>query len=102
MAFFLEFTTGARHPLSLVHTVPLPIFDCGEPEAEVFGDYILVTERHESMGRSALSVVSWKTGKATEVSRTFESVQCHPNFEQSSTALSTGGTSEGFGDRPGQ
>ena len=79
-ASFLEFKTGARHPLSLVHPVVLPIhpiFDCEKPEVEVLGDYILVTAIHEMLDRSAFSVVSWKTGSATQVSGTFH---CHPNF----------------------
>ncbi|KAI9453029.1 hypothetical protein BJY52DRAFT_1400384 [Lactarius psammicola] len=73
-ASFFEFTTGAPHPLSLVHTVPLPFlpaFDCRKPEVEVFGDYLLVTmvsDQHpESWGRSTFAVVSWKTGRATQL-----------------------------------
>jgi hypothetical protein len=72
VAVFLEFTTGAPHPLSLVPTVTLP----RDPDLNIFGDYILVTEEYEyeSQGRSAFSVVSWKTGTYTQVSGTFEPI----------------------------
>ncbi|KAF8268714.1 hypothetical protein EI94DRAFT_1120556 [Lactarius quietus] len=59
-AAFLEFTTGAPHPLSLVPTVALMLQ--GEPEAKVFGDYLLLTSNCASCGWSAFSVVSWKIG----------------------------------------
>ena len=83
MAFFLEFTTGARHPLSLVPSVSLP----RQPEVEVFGDYILVTAEYELFGWSIFSVVSWKTGTITRVSATSEQLQRHQNFEQKLIAL---------------
>ncbi|KAH9070660.1 hypothetical protein EDB83DRAFT_355001 [Lactarius deliciosus] len=74
-ASFFEFTTGARHPLSLVDGVPLrfpPISDLRKPKVEVFGDYLLVTtvsdsDLIESCGRNTFLVVSWKTGRATEL-----------------------------------
>ncbi|KAH9041290.1 hypothetical protein EDB85DRAFT_1469861 [Lactarius pseudohatsudake] len=74
-ASFFEFTTGARHPLSLVDGVPLrfpPISDLRKPKVEVFGDYLLVTtvsdsDIFESCGRNTFVVVSWKTGRATEL-----------------------------------
>ncbi|KAH8997766.1 hypothetical protein EDB86DRAFT_2912977 [Lactarius hatsudake] len=74
-ASFFEFTTGARHPLSLVDGVPLPfppISDFRKPKVEVFGDYLLVTtvsdsDLIESYGRNTFSVVSWKTGRATRL-----------------------------------
>ncbi|KAI9453030.1 hypothetical protein BJY52DRAFT_870083 [Lactarius psammicola] len=61
MISFFEFTTGARHPLSLVDTVPLPISSCEhrKPEVEVLGDYILISVNGAC---SVLFVVSWKTG----------------------------------------
>ncbi|KAH9161564.1 hypothetical protein EDB89DRAFT_715732 [Lactarius sanguifluus] len=74
-ASFFEFTTGARHPLSLVDGVPLPfppISDLRKPKVEVLGDYLLVTtvsdsDLIESCGRNTFSVVSWKTGRATQL-----------------------------------
>ncbi|KAH9019301.1 hypothetical protein EDB83DRAFT_162954 [Lactarius deliciosus] len=74
-ASFFEFTTGARHPLSLVDGVPLPFPptpDIRKPKVEVFGDYLLVTtvsdsDFIESCGRNTFSVVSWKTGRATQL-----------------------------------
>ncbi|KAH9059091.1 hypothetical protein EDB87DRAFT_828506 [Lactarius vividus] len=74
-ASFFQFTTGARHPLSLMHSVPLPsppILDFRKPQVEVFRDYLLVTsvfdsDFTESWGRNTFSVVSWKTGRATEL-----------------------------------
>ncbi|KAF8268715.1 hypothetical protein EI94DRAFT_1120864 [Lactarius quietus] len=62
VASFLEFTTGARHPLSLVPSVSLP----SKPEVEVFGDYILVTAVYGLFNNGIFSVVSWKTGTYTE------------------------------------
>lgn len=69
-ASFLEFTTGARHPLSLVPTVSFRIFTlsgCRKPDVEVFGDYILVTAVYKLWGRSTFSVISWKTGTVTRL-----------------------------------
>ncbi|KAI9444499.1 hypothetical protein H4582DRAFT_821619 [Lactarius indigo] len=69
-ASFLEFTTGSCHPLALVHTVSLPvhpIFDCRKPEIEVLGDHILVTAVHEILAYSTFSVISWKTGRVTQL-----------------------------------
>ncbi|KAH8986138.1 hypothetical protein EDB92DRAFT_1288317 [Lactarius akahatsu] len=69
-ASFLEFTTGSCHPLALVHTVSLPVhpvFDCRKPEVEVLGDYILVIAVHEVLGHSTFSVISWKTGRVTQL-----------------------------------
>ncbi|KAH8982308.1 hypothetical protein EDB86DRAFT_2971167 [Lactarius hatsudake] len=69
-ASFLEFTTGSCHPLALAHTVSLPVhpvFDCRKPEVEVLGDYILVTAVHEVLGHSTFSVISWKTGRVTQL-----------------------------------
>ena len=83
---FLEFTTGARHPLSSANTVHLP----KKPEVEVFGDCILVTAEDEPPGSSVFSVVSWKTGTYTQVSNTslgtFVTFQYRLNAEQSSIA----------------
>ena len=70
VAIFLEFTTGATHPLSLVPTVSLP----REPDVNVLGDYILVTAEYGIRGRSMFSAVSWKTGTCTHVSGAFESI----------------------------
>jgi hypothetical protein len=67
VAVFLEFTTGARHPLSSVPTVTLP----RDPDMNIFGDYILVTAEYGARGRSIFSAVSWKTGTYTQVSGTF-------------------------------
>ncbi|KAH8979046.1 hypothetical protein EDB86DRAFT_2988864 [Lactarius hatsudake] len=64
-ASFLEFTTGAPHPLSLVNTVSLP----RKTEVQVLGDYILVTAKCESCGHSNFFAVSWKTGTATQLYR---------------------------------
>ncbi|KAI9444498.1 hypothetical protein H4582DRAFT_821559 [Lactarius indigo] len=74
-ASFFQFTTGVPHPLSLKHTVPLPLspfLDLRQPKVEVFGDYLLVTsvsdsDLTESWGRHVFSVVSWKTGKTTQL-----------------------------------
>ncbi|KAH9019298.1 hypothetical protein EDB83DRAFT_162393 [Lactarius deliciosus] len=69
-ASFLEFTTGSCHPLASVHTVSLPVhpvFDCRKPGVEVLGDYILVTAVHEVLGHSTFSVISWKTGRVTQL-----------------------------------
>ena len=85
VAVFLEFTTGARHPLSLVPTVSLPTV--GDPEVEVFGDYLLATWESTCFGHGFFSVVSWKTGTYTEVSGTSELLQRCPKFEQRFKAL---------------
>ena len=74
---FLEFTTGAGHPLSSVHTVSLPLY----PEVEVLGDYLLV------IAENVFSVVSWKTGANKQVSALSELFECYPNFEQGFIAL---------------
>ncbi len=102
MISLFEFTTGARHPLSSVHTIFLPISSCeySKPEFEVFGDYILVTSMNGE--HSELFVVSWKTGTTKRVSGTVESFQCRPNFEPSSIALSHFRSAEGCSHRPGQ
>jgi len=67
---FIEFTTGAHHPLTSSHTVSLPSiagFDFGSADTEVVGDHILVSVRSQG-GRASLYLVSWKTGAVTFVS----------------------------------
>ncbi|KAH9059095.1 hypothetical protein EDB87DRAFT_829001 [Lactarius vividus] len=66
-ASFLEFTTGAPHPLSLLHTVPLP----RKTEVQVLGDHILATMECESCGYSTLFSLSWITGSDAELYRLF-------------------------------
>ncbi len=106
---FLEFTTGEPHPLSSVHTVTLPLtptticsplIDSKTLEAEVLGDYILVTAVNEEWQRRApseLYLVSWKTGTKVRVSGPVESsFQWYPNFDPSlMLAFLRYGTAEG-------
>ncbi|KAH8986137.1 hypothetical protein EDB92DRAFT_1880852, partial [Lactarius akahatsu] len=66
-ASFLEFTTGAPHPLSLLYTTSLP----RKIAVEILGDYILVTMECESCGHSTLFAVSWITGSTTQLYRLF-------------------------------
>ncbi|KAH9161559.1 hypothetical protein EDB89DRAFT_715546 [Lactarius sanguifluus] len=66
-ASFLEFTTGAPHPLSLLYTTSLP----RKTAVDILGDYILATMECESCGHSTLFAVSWITGSATQLYRLF-------------------------------
>lgn len=64
---FLDFSTGAPHPLSSKPTVRLPsntVVDVAYAEAEILGDYILTTVMS---GRDVccLYLVSWKSGVVT-------------------------------------
>ena len=70
---FIEFTTGAPHPLSPTHTVPLPPFTAAD---DVFigktflgddGDYILVSAWNSSHVL-VFYLVAWKIGIVTFVS----------------------------------
>ncbi|KAI9444501.1 hypothetical protein H4582DRAFT_821643 [Lactarius indigo] len=70
-ASFLEFTTGAPHPLSLLYTISLP----RKATVDVLGDYILVTAACESCGHSTLFAVSWITGSATQSSVALSAVR---------------------------
>ncbi|KAF8268716.1 hypothetical protein EI94DRAFT_1800131 [Lactarius quietus] len=66
LAFF-EFTTGAPHPLSAVHTVDIPLLDClgsVRVEVEVIGDHILAKAVHQH-DRCSFYLVSWKIGTVT-------------------------------------
>lgn len=69
---FIEFTTGAIHPLSSKPTVRLqsplnPVPTVVGLEAEVLGDYILIAVTYEYTG-CYVSLISWKTGTTTVVS----------------------------------
>ncbi|KAH9070653.1 hypothetical protein EDB83DRAFT_2673929 [Lactarius deliciosus] len=66
---FLEFTTGAFHPLSLKPTVriqsPLnPVPAVVGLQAEILGDYILIAVTYEYTG-CYVSLIPWKTGTTT-------------------------------------
>ncbi|KAH9025824.1 hypothetical protein EDB84DRAFT_1611945 [Lactarius hengduanensis] len=68
---FLEFTTGAFHPLSLKPTVriqsPLnPVPAVVGLQAEILGDYILIAVTYEYTG-CYVSLIPWKTGTTTIV-----------------------------------
>ncbi|KAI9444491.1 hypothetical protein H4582DRAFT_1909261 [Lactarius indigo] len=72
---FLEFTTGAVHPLSSKPTVriqsPLnPVPAVVGLQAEVLGDYILIAVTYEYTG-CYVSLISWKTGTTTIVRELF-------------------------------
>jgi hypothetical protein len=73
---FFEFTTGAPHPLSKIHTIHLPlVFPVCIPsiEIEVLGDHILVSVQYCHNRRCVyLDLVSWKTGAVTHVSAIIE------------------------------
>lgn len=67
---FLEFTSGAPHPLSSKPTVGLPsnaVLDVAYAAVEVLGDYVLTTVMS---GRDVCCfyLVSWKSGTVTLVS----------------------------------
>ena len=67
---FLDFSTGAPHPLSSKPTVRLPsntVVDVAYVEAEILGDYVLTTVMS---GRDVCCfyLVSWKSGVVTLVS----------------------------------
>lgn len=64
---FLDFLTGAPHPLSSKPTVRLPsntVVDVAYAEAEILGDYVLITVMS---GRDVCCfyLVSWKSGVVT-------------------------------------
>ncbi|KAH9059082.1 hypothetical protein EDB87DRAFT_1685035 [Lactarius vividus] len=68
---FLEFTTGAFHPLSSKPTVriqsPLnPVPAVVGLQAEILGDYILIAVTYEYTG-CFVSLIPWKTGTTTLV-----------------------------------
>ena len=66
---FFQFTTGALHPLSSIHTVSLPRYHgqpCSSISQEVLGDHALVTVGGSN--GALLYLVSWKTGAVTLVS----------------------------------
>jgi hypothetical protein len=70
---FLDFSTGAPHPLSSKPTVRLPsntVVDVAYAEAEILGDYVLTTVMS---GRDVCCfyLVSWKSGVVTLVSSFF-------------------------------
>jgi hypothetical protein len=67
---FFQFTTGAPHPLSSTPTVSLPQYSGSSPVSvrqEPLGDHILVTLWNPN-SKTALYLVSWKTGAVTFVS----------------------------------
>ena len=67
---FFEFSTGAPHPLSTTHSLPLPPlseFPNASVHAEVLGDHVLISVWNYS-GKAAVYLVSWKTGTVTLVS----------------------------------
>lgn len=70
---FLDFSTGAPHPLSIKPTVRLPsntVVDVAYAEAEILGDYVLTTVMS---GRDVCCfyLVSWTSGVVTLVSSFF-------------------------------
>lgn len=77
---FLEFTTGAPHPLSAKPNVQLPsntILDVAYAAADVLGDYVLTTVMS---GRDVCCfyLVSWKSGAVTLVSHSTTTLSCEP------------------------